>query len=795
MGRLIEELVVRYTVDKSALSIGLKQVKSELADVSSAASKSGDGLLSGFRKAGGGLLDFGAKVGLTIDGVKSLADGVVGFGKALLGPNAQMEQTTVGFETLLGKGKKTQDFLRQLQQFAAATPFEFPELATDAEHMLAFGFAAKDVIPYLTNIGDAMGAMGKSNAEIDHMVEIFGQMHAAGKLNAGDMMQISSMGIPAWKMLADAMHKTVPEVQKLSADGLIPADNAIKAISDGMHKMFGGGMEAESKTFLGLWSTVKDNISEALRVFTGPLFEAAKKGIEQLGNLVSSKAFQDFAANMGKKMGDVFSLIAQKSREALPYLQRFLPSFQGIKTGANDAFQMLQSTFGQLESVLGPPLQNIGDIIGGTLKDDFDFALKEGKGLSSWFGADMVPALQKAAPGFQHFGDVLLNDVAPALANAWSKMHDLERTALAVFIPLFEKATPLMVQFGAAVYDKIGSALQFVTPYFNSAVGAIDHFGQELGGRALEAVNAFFSGLEQMLPFFQAVWEATWAAVGSELVAGWRIMSGAVQVAWNVLSGIVITGLDVLEGHWTQVWVDIKEHFVGVWNGMQNLLSGFLKLFGFDIGTFGQIATGHMSDMKKNVSDQTNQMKNNIIQNLTDMRIRGLDQTTTLTWQAEQMFSDMGTQVGIDMSNMDTDAKNYWNDIADYITNHPISGSVSYTQGSGAPLMHNAEGTDYSPGGLSWVGERGPEIIDVPRGSKIFDHNKSMKMASGNYPIQTSSVGGSGVGSSSSGGSSGGGYGQHVTIVEIDGQVMARIVNKHTDRIVRVKLGGGGRAT
>lgn len=40
----------------------------------------------------------------------------------------------------------------------------------------------------------------------------------------------------------------------------------------------------------------------------------------------------------------------------------------------------------------------------------------------------------------------------------------------------------------------------------------------------------------------------------------------------------------------------------------------------------------------------------------------------------------------------------------------------------------NAMGTNYWKGGLSWVGERGPELIDLPRGSKVYSNQKSMEM-------------------------------------------------------------------
>jgi TP901 family phage tail tape measure protein len=43
-------------------------------------------------------------------------------------------------------------------------------------------------------------------------------------------------------------------------------------------------------------------------------------------------------------------------------------------------------------------------------------------------------------------------------------------------------------------------------------------------------------------------------------------------------------------------------------------------------------------------------------------------------------------------------------------------------------IGHNAKGTSFWQGGLTWVGEEGPELIDVPRGSSIYNNRKSMSM-------------------------------------------------------------------
>jgi hypothetical protein len=47
-----------------------------------------------------------------------------------------------------------------------------------------------------------------------------------------------------------------------------------------------------------------------------------------------------------------------------------------------------------------------------------------------------------------------------------------------------------------------------------------------------------------------------------------------------------------------------------------------------------------------------------------------------------------------------------------------------------------ADGTNYAPGGMAIVGERGPELVNLPQGSQVFNTNKSRDMmgANGNNP-------------------------------------------------------------
>lgn len=58
------------------------------------------------------------------------------------------------------------------------------------------------------------------------------------------------------------------------------------------------------------------------------------------------------------------------------------------------------------------------------------------------------------------------------------------------------------------------------------------------------------------------------------------------------------------------------------------------------------------------------------------------------------------------------------------------------TDGGGTPataaVPGNAAGTAFWRGGLTWVGEEGPELVNLPRGSAVYPHQQSAAMAAGN---------------------------------------------------------------
>ena len=209
--------------------------------------------------------------GLGVAGLSGVMGLVVGQSVAMA---SALETNTVAFTTMLGSVDAAKQHLTDLQQFAASTPFEFPELVNASRRLQALGFEADQAIPVMRIVGDAVGSLGLGAEGIDRITLALGQMRSKGKVSAQEINQLAEAGIPAWEMIAKRIGKTVPEAMKMAEKGAISAGTGINAVLEGMQGRFAGGMERQSQTLSGLWSTLKDSVGMVLTDIGQVIIEA-----------------------------------------------------------------------------------------------------------------------------------------------------------------------------------------------------------------------------------------------------------------------------------------------------------------------------------------------------------------------------------------------------------------------------------------------------------------------------------------------------------------------------------------
>lgn len=237
-----------------------------------------------------------------------MAGGILNMGIASVQAAAQMRQYEIAFQTMLKSAEAGTQMLRDLQQFAAETPFDVPGVVSAGQQLMAFGFKAEEIIPMLTNLGDAASGLGLGTEGVSRLAYALGQMQTSGKLNAQDMMQLTSAGISAWDMLAQAAGKTVAEMKDLCSKGAIDSKAAVQTIVAGMNEQFGGMMAKTSDEVAGLLANIEEtagNISAAVGKYLTEAFNI--KGIlkdvsDRLGEFQQK---MQTATEQGRSMGDV----------------------------------------------------------------------------------------------------------------------------------------------------------------------------------------------------------------------------------------------------------------------------------------------------------------------------------------------------------------------------------------------------------------------------------------------------------------------------------------------------------
>lgn len=209
-----------------------------------------------------------------VKGFAAAGAAMIALGIASIKMAGDMQANKRAFTTLLGDADKAEALLGDLAKFASETPFELPGLVTAAKKLLAFGFAAEDIIPMMAAIGDAAAMLGIGQEGIDRLTLAIGQMQAKGKVSGEEMRQLAEAGIPAWKFLADAMGISIPEAMDKAEKGVIDSTTGINAILMGMQGKFKGGMEGLSQEIPGLFSTIKDNVSAVMREMGDKIIES-----------------------------------------------------------------------------------------------------------------------------------------------------------------------------------------------------------------------------------------------------------------------------------------------------------------------------------------------------------------------------------------------------------------------------------------------------------------------------------------------------------------------------------------
>jgi tape measure domain-containing protein len=487
----------------------------------------------------------GGAISFVRTGLLTLATATIGGLTALtafgLKSAATLEQTQIAFNSLLGSVDAGTKAFKDLQQFAAVTPFEFKDIAPAAQRFFAFGQSvglAKDqVIGFLTTLGNVASVTGGGAQALSSVTLAMGQIASAGKVTLDNLNQISEAlpGFSGVAAIAAGTGKTTAEVMQEISSGSLDATTGIQALLKGMAAFPGaaGAMEAQSKTLLGVFSTFKDTLSQALVAGFTPAIPAIKDALNEVTPVLGA-AIAKIAPALGQVIAVIGPLVGQLVDAVVPILQ---PLIEGVR----EFFQSLQDTgaLAQLSAAIGKVVQALSPLfpILGQLVNTLATAL--------------VPVIEALAP--------VAAEIAPAIAEITIALLPLIPPLAQILVSVIQLITPLIRLI--ALWDQFATA-QILVPIVTAladaltvVAGAIQFVSDAFNGVSVDGAISVFSGI---VDFFTSLP----GKIGDALSALPGILVNALTFAFDTF----FEALGFAIGRTIRFFMDLPDNISRIWS-------------------------------------------------------------------------------------------------------------------------------------------------------------------------------------------------------------------------------------
>lgn len=457
-------------------------------------------------------------------------------------------------------------------------------------------------------------------------------------------------------------------------------------------------------------------------------------------------AFIQTSLDLGAVLGDNASaaeLLARAQEDPLAAMARLNKAGIVFSASLKDQIKQLVKT-GDTAGATALILDRVGEATGGAAAANADtlsgkWEVLQGRLLDAaeGIGTALLPVLT----------DLFDNVIAPAL-------------------PIIEElATGFGLAIQALTEGDIGGAFDVLGEFFNNVLPGSAELFYSLGGAANEFFDSLANGTNQLQPIFDAFqnlfaaiqeqmpamqssgqafidWlQGAFGILGPQLIENltgavnslaeiWRqhgdeitevvriafeIIVATIGGAFTLLSGIVTAGLELLNGDWDGAWKTMQDTFTAFMNMV-------LSIAGTDLPAFVE-------------QWRTNWELLQIIINKVLMDMTAGIQTWIInTINTLKGYYEQFKQIGADLIGNITLGVMQGVDLLIKAAKGAVESAISAAGGAlggalgGAATVagvgHNAEGTDFWQGGLTWVGEKGPELVNLPRGSQVIPNNE-----------------------------------------------------------------------
>lgn len=269
------------------------------------------------------------------------------FGSDVIEATGKMQQLQVALSTILQDKSKADQLIADIVQFAAKTPFNLDDVATEAKQLLAYGSSADNVVNELSMLGDVASGL---QIPIGQLIYLYGTLRTQGRAMTVDIRQFAGRGIPIYEELAKVLGVSKDQVGELVKEGKVgfkEVEQAFKNMTSEGGK-FANLMESSAGTWPQRLSNIEDTLFQKMNEFGNKYKEVFEFGIGTAEDLVES--LDDVLSVMGGliaaygtyKAALITAAVAQKAVgfvESIRLIGMYRKEL-GLATAAQQAFNV-----------------------------------------------------------------------------------------------------------------------------------------------------------------------------------------------------------------------------------------------------------------------------------------------------------------------------------------------------------------------------------------------------------------------------------------------------------------------
>ncbi|WP_397379718.1 tape measure protein [Prosthecobacter sp.] len=311
--------------------------------------------------ASGGMSRWATAAGVALAASAALAAGFAALASATLAAvnglsgAAKFEQTSIAFKTLTGSAETAKKVMEEISRMAIDTPMKEGQLQGAAKAMLAARVPAEQLKGELLAMGNIASATG---GDIERLSSVYAQVAGKGKLYAEELQQFVEQGAGELRQaVAQSMGVTTAKLMDLMSEGKVGFSDLQQAIQSlaGAGGKWGEAMGEQSRTTIGLLSSLWDSVNKITRLLAQPINDGPIKAWLSTAVSVATQAAQVIE----------YAMANNKGGEALENAL-----ILGAKLGINALIEFVASIPGKIKGVL----QKISQAIQAAFSGKFDLA-------------------------------------------------------------------------------------------------------------------------------------------------------------------------------------------------------------------------------------------------------------------------------------------------------------------------------------------------------------------------------------------------------------------------------------